>query len=96
MPPEWHWEADKVRGGDLVLDDGTNVHVRSSRTGDDFLWRDNKDSTDGIWLFADTSKFPVVTFAGQLTGAQAHLAGASGRIRRECLLAFDSCRRLNG
>lgn len=77
---DWTWEGDRRRGGDLVLPDGTKVHVRSSRKGDNFLWRPGRDSTDGIWLFCDTSRYPLIVIAGWLTGDQAAMVGDTGRI----------------
>jgi hypothetical protein len=91
LPDDWTWEGDKRRGGDLIAD-GVVYHVRSSRKGDGWMWRDGKDVRGGVWVFVDTSQFPDLYIAGWLTGDQAWLAGSSGRISRDALMLADLIR----
>jgi hypothetical protein len=95
MPVDWTWDADRRRGGDLVLADGTKIHVRSSRKGDRFMWRDGKDSMTGIWIYVDTSRYPILDIVGWLTGSQAYMVGGSGYVSRTVLSTMNTMNTMN-
>lgn len=84
VDPNWTWEGDQARGGDLIHD-GHVIHVRSSRNGERFLWRTGKDSREGKWIFCDTSRYPEITITGWLPGYQAYLLTHDGYINRQDL-----------